>query len=115
MTNVSRSCWFYCLILNAVPQALLFYQEFIESRGHFCDFYPKFHCELNFIEFFWGAVERYLRKNCDYTFDTLKANLPKAMAPISIKTIQQWEHHTVRWRGAYGAGLGVKEAQFKVK
>lgn len=24
--------------------------EYITSRGHICDFYPKFHCELNFIE-----------------------------------------------------------------
>jgi hypothetical protein len=28
-------------------------QEYIESRGHLCDFYPKFHCELNFIEQYW--------------------------------------------------------------
>jgi hypothetical protein len=26
------------------------FQEYIESRGHLCDFYPKYHCELNFIE-----------------------------------------------------------------
>ncbi|PBK85860.1 hypothetical protein ARMGADRAFT_1036033 [Armillaria gallica] len=32
-------------------------QEYIESRGHICDFYPKFHCELNFIEQYWGAVK----------------------------------------------------------
>ena len=25
-------------------------EEFINSRGHICDFYPKYHCELNFIE-----------------------------------------------------------------
>jgi hypothetical protein len=25
-------------------------QELIESRGHLCDFYPKYHCKLNFIE-----------------------------------------------------------------
>jgi hypothetical protein len=32
-------------------------QEVIEERGHLCIFLPKFHCELNFIEFFWGAVK----------------------------------------------------------
>jgi hypothetical protein len=32
-------------------------QELIESRGHLCDFYPKYHCELNFIEQYWGAAK----------------------------------------------------------
>jgi hypothetical protein len=32
-------------------------QELIESRGHICDYYPKYHCELNFIEQFWGAAK----------------------------------------------------------
>ena len=25
-------------------------EGYITSRGHICDFYPRFHCELNFIE-----------------------------------------------------------------
>ena len=32
-------------------------EEFIEGRGHICDFYPKYHCELNFIEQYWGAAK----------------------------------------------------------
>jgi hypothetical protein len=32
-------------------------QEVIEERGHICDFYPKYHCELNFIEQYWGAAK----------------------------------------------------------
>ena len=33
-------------------------QEVIEDAGHLCIFLPKFHCELNPIEFFWGAVKQ---------------------------------------------------------
>lgn len=32
-------------------------EELVESRGHICDFYPKYHCELNFIEQYWGAAK----------------------------------------------------------
>jgi hypothetical protein len=32
-------------------------QELIESWGHICDFYPKYHCKLNFIEQYWGAAK----------------------------------------------------------
>ena len=32
-------------------------QELIESRSHLCDFYPKYHCELNFIKQYWGAAK----------------------------------------------------------
>src|SRR6267143_5962841 len=63
-------------------------QEVIEKAGHLCIFLPKFHCELNFIELFWGAVKRYLREHCDYTFETLKENMPKALASVSVETIQ---------------------------
>ena len=32
-------------------------EEFITSRGHICDFYPKYHCKLNFIKQYWGAAK----------------------------------------------------------
>jgi hypothetical protein len=90
-------------------------QEVIEFAGHLCIFLPKFHCELNFIEFFWGVVKKYLRDNCDYTFDTLKENLPKALASVRLDTIRRWEHRMIRWMEAYRLGLEAKEAQTQVK
>lgn len=36
-------------------------EELIESRGHICDFYPKFHPELNFIEQYWGLAKYHYR------------------------------------------------------
>ncbi|KZT08516.1 uncharacterized protein LAESUDRAFT_736015 [Laetiporus sulphureus 93-53] len=40
--------------------------------------------ELNPIEFFWGAVKKYLCDNCDYTFKTLQENLPNALTSVDL-------------------------------
>src|SRR6266498_6133701 len=90
-------------------------QEVIEAAGHLCIFLPKFHCELNFIEFFWGLVKRYLHEHCDYSYDGLTANLPDALASVDISTIQKWEHHMIWWMDAYRGGKDAKEAQIEVK
>ena len=52
-------------------------QELIERHGHLCDFYPKYHCELNFIEQYWGAAKAQYRvapraKNIQKMEDTVK-------------------------------------------
>jgi hypothetical protein len=36
-------------------------EEFVTLCGHICDFYPKYHCELNFIEQYWGAAKFHYR------------------------------------------------------
>jgi hypothetical protein len=65
---------FWCKkgLTNCCCQHLLFCQpdfkmqksrleEFITSHGHICDFYLKYHCELNFIEQYWGAAKFHYR------------------------------------------------------
>ena len=36
---------------------LLHFEELINSHGHICNFYPKYHCELNFIEQYWRTAK----------------------------------------------------------
>ncbi|CAK5269368.1 unnamed protein product [Mycena citricolor] len=90
-------------------------QEVVEDAGHLCLLLPKFHCELNFIEYFWGAVKKYLRNNCDYTFNTLKTNMPLALASVSISTIRKWEQRMVCWMDAYRKGMETQQAQLEVR
>ncbi|KAJ7760045.1 hypothetical protein B0H16DRAFT_1313073 [Mycena metata] len=60
-------------------------------------------------------VKKYLRDNCDYTFDTLKENMPKALAHVKLETIRRWEHRMVRWMDAYREGMETKDAQLQVR
>src|SRR6266404_1579850 len=73
--------------------------------GHLCLFLPKFHCELNPIEYSWGMVKKYLCDHCDYSFNGLKDNLPKALDLVPIQTVRRWEHRLFRWLNAYREGL----------
>ncbi len=49
------------------------------------------------------------------TFDTLKENMPKALASMELQTIWQWEHQMFRWMDAYRGGMGTTDAQKQVK
>ena len=41
-------------------------EETIEMKSYLVLYYPKFHCELNHIEYFWSHSKRYARENCNY-------------------------------------------------
>ena len=51
-----------------------------QVRCCYCLFLPKFHCELNWIERYWGATKEYLRKHCTYSVPGLRALLPIALS-----------------------------------
>ena len=60
-------------------------------------------------------ISQILCEHCDYTFETLKGNLPKALESVSLHTIQLGEHRTWRWIEAYKSERTAKEAQLQVQ
>ncbi|KAI0700377.1 hypothetical protein C8T65DRAFT_580331, partial [Cerioporus squamosus] len=62
-----------------------------------------------------GMKAKWLREHCDYTFETLRQNMPKALRSVSVELIRKWEHRAWQFIDAYGEGLGAREAQKKVK
>jgi hypothetical protein len=90
-------------------------QEIIEEHGHKVIFFPKFHCELNFIEYFWGAVKKYTRDNCDYTFKGLEKTVPEALNSVSLEQIRKYARYSWRFIDAYRKGLTGSRALYAVK
>ena len=54
-------------------------EEVVFASGHLIDFYPKFHCELNFIERVWALLKKILRDECEWSFASLQVKVPEVM------------------------------------
>jgi hypothetical protein len=65
-------------------------QEYVESRGHLCDFYPKYHCELNFIEQYWGAAKlRFRVAGRARTLNEMQKKMLGCLDDIPLEQIQR--------------------------
>ena len=79
-------------------------QEKVEAAGHNVIFYPKFHCELNFIERFWCSAKHYTRENCDYSLLELRKTVPLSLKSIPTITINRYFNRSNRTIEAYRNG-----------
>ena len=68
-------------------------QELIEKEGHICNFYPKFHPELNSIEQYWGAA-KYAYRSCPPSskIDDMEKNMINALDGVPLLLIHRSVH-----------------------
>ena len=59
--------------------------EIIEGAGHKCVFIPKFHCELDPIEMYWGYSKARFRQVLKTSFDHAKEEVVIALEACSIE------------------------------
>ena len=55
--------------------------------GHRILFYPKFHCELNHIEYFWCDGKSWTRRNYKYSIEGLREDVLRALEQIKSSKI----------------------------
>lgn len=87
-------------------------QEAIEMRGHHSVFLPKFHCECNFIEYFWGETKRYARSHCSYSIIGLREVIPEFLASVSPNLIWKYWNRSQCTIQAYWDGLIYGTAEY---
>ena len=88
-------------------------EEELLSVHHCIIFYPKFHCELNFIEQFWCGTKFYSRENCQYTLEALRETVPAALHSISTATSNRHYHHCMHILDSYRNGFTYGTKEFK--
>mmetsp|Transcript_24550 Transcript_24550/g.36028 ORF Transcript_24550/g.36028 Transcript_24550/m.36028 type:complete len:238 (-) Transcript_24550:1216-1929(-) len=89
--------------------------EALEGTGHFCDFLPKFHCELAPIENYWGFAKQWTRSRCDYSIQALRKTVPKSLDAVPLSSISKYfrrAHHLIQ---ACDQGLSYTLAMFAHK
>jgi hypothetical protein len=90
-------------------------EHVIVQAGHEVIFYPKFHCELNYIEYYWAVVKCYTRENCKYSFTELEKTVLEGLNAIDIKTIRRFADRSKRWLMAYINDLSADQRTYAEK
>ncbi|RPA90984.1 hypothetical protein L873DRAFT_1715842, partial [Choiromyces venosus 120613-1] len=81
--------------------------------GHLVLFLPKFYCELNWIEYYWGQSKKYARENCSYSIEALCDILPIALDSVMPQLIGKYYCKTQRILQAYYDGIVYGSEDFK--
>jgi len=90
-------------------------EETIVSQGHMCLFFPKYHCELNPIEAYWGSAKRHARASCDYSWSGLVDCVPKSLGSVSLSSIRKYFRRCSHFIESYSYGCDYTLTRFAHK
>ena len=76
-------------------------EETCKKLGFDVIFLPKFHCEINYIEYLWGFSKRIVRARYPTTLDELKLLVSQSLAACDVSTIRRWERRMWKFIDLY--------------
>lgn len=83
----------------------------VEQNNHVFELYPKYHCECNFIERYWGAAKRAARQQCDYSYKGLCERLPIILDDVPLAFIRRFYRKAFRYIEGYAKGMDAGQAE----
>ena len=90
--------------------------EVVLGAGFEIIFYPKYHCELNFIEMLWGWIKSYHRRTCTYVYKDLKDALPTTLLEtMPLAFVRRASRYCFRFMSGYREGLQGPLLDFSMK
>lgn len=89
--------------------------QIIEEAGDVCHFLPKFHPELNPIEYYWGWSKNYFRERSTGNFAKAKDLVQEALNACPLLTIRRFFRRAFRYASVYRLGATGLAAEFAVR
>lgn len=77
----------------------------VNEKHHLVMYYPKYYCELNYIEHFWCSAKKWACKNCNYTLKDFWRCVPRALASVSNYTVLAYFHRCGLKMDLYREGI----------
>ncbi|KAF9498601.1 hypothetical protein BDN71DRAFT_1530368 [Pleurotus eryngii] len=90
-------------------------ESLITNAGHYCIFLPKFHCELNPIEMYWGWCKYRYREADKKTFEEAKQAAICCLDGCPAEVIRRFINRSWRFMSAYRLGLTGRAAEWAVR
>ena len=90
-------------------------REVVEEAELKIIYYPKYHCELNYIELIWSYMKAKLRRDCTSTFSDLKQKLDLLLQNISLNIFQSSARFCYRFMAGYCLNLSGSLLDYTVK
>ena len=87
----------------------------MESRGHLCVFFPKFHCEPNAIERVWCHAKNYSRAHANGTITKLRKIVPESLDTCHTDLISKFFVTSRDYIKAYRDGCRDVDSRVKLK
>ncbi|KIJ33887.1 hypothetical protein M422DRAFT_182735 [Sphaerobolus stellatus SS14] len=86
------------------------------SHGHIAFFYPKFHCELNFIEQCWGYAKfQYRMLPWTKKEAEMEKNIRESLDKVDTEKMRRFASRSARFMDAYQRGLTGSQAAWANK